>query len=72
MTRKTLALAAAGLLLAGCAGNKAVTQAAPAPTPSAQAAATAAPAATAVPDAPLGTLKVTDQVLGTGSEAVSG
>ena len=72
MTRKTLALCTAGLLLAGCAGPKAVTQAAPTPTPSAQAAAATAPAATPVPDAPLGTLKVTDQVLGSGSEAVSG
>jgi peptidylprolyl isomerase len=70
MTRDTLALLATGLLLAGCAGPKPVAKAPATPTPVAQAA--VAPAATPVPDAPLGTLQITDQVLGTGSEAVSG
>jgi len=69
MTRKILAFLASGALLAGCAGPKAVAQAAATPTPAAKA--TAAPAASA-DQAPLGTLKVTDQVLGSGSEAVAG
>ena len=72
MTRDTLALFAAGLLLAGCAGSKAVTQATAAPKPAAQTAATPAAPAAAAPDAPLGTLQITDHVLGSGSEAASG
>ena len=62
MTRNAMALLAAALLVAGCAGPKAVAQAAPTPAP-ASAQASAQPAATPAPDAPLGTLKVTDQVL---------
>jgi peptidylprolyl isomerase len=70
MTRTTTVLLAAGLFLVGCAGNKPVAQLAP--TPAAQAAVTPAPTAVPAAEAPLGTLKITDQALGTGSEAVSG
>jgi FKBP-type peptidyl-prolyl cis-trans isomerase len=56
-----LALAAA---LSGCAGDQPQSQAAAAPSPQALLSPT--------PDPALGSLKITDEVLGTGPEAVSG
>lgn len=64
-----IALILAATLAAGCASDAPKTQAASAaPSPTV----VAAVAATPTPDPNLGTLKITDQVLGTGDEAVAG
>jgi len=77
--RQTLPLTAAlaAALIAGCAGPSEKPAAADKPqqqasAPAAQSAAAPAPTAEPTPDPSLGTLKITDQVLGNGDEAVAG